>query len=165
MNALSTEFAKDGELSDETLKLLADKGFDKKAVDGFIAGQQAIAEKLSSALTELAGGKEKLAATFEWAKANLSEADIAAYDAAVDSGNLGLTKLALQGVIAQYNEAVGTDPALITGVEALKSTDSPPFANNAQVVAAMQDPRYKTDEEYRQKVAARLANTSTFGQR
>jgi hypothetical protein len=161
--ALAKEFAETGELSAETLNTLKEKGFDQAAVDSYIAGQTAISEKLVSDLQAVAGGKEKFTATIEWAAANLSAEDKAAYNAAVDSGDVRLAKLALQGVVAQYTEANGSPPSLIEGGEGSGSSGVAPYASNAQVVADMSTKAYKTDPAFRAKVAARLAVTPAFG--
>lgn len=165
MNALTKEFAEKGELSAETLKNLNDKGFDKAAVDGYIAGQQAIADKLSNTLAEVAGGKTQLAATIAWAQANLSAEDAAAYDAALDSGDLRLARLALQGVVAQYEAANGKDPSLVNGGEGTRTTGVEPFGSQHEIVTAMSDKRYSKDPVYRAKVEARMHITPSFGTR
>lgn len=160
--ALAQEYAEKGELSAETLNTLKTKGFDKAAVDNYIAGQQAIADKLMTTLETVAGGKEQLKATLEWAKANLTPAEAAGYDAALDSGNPELVKLALQGVTAKYTAANGSDPKLIDGGEGSRSLADAPYGSQAEVVQAMKDPRYKIDPAYRAKVAARLNNTENL---
>lgn len=162
MPALAKEYAENGELSVETLKTLNDKGFDKTAVDTYIAGQQAIADKLITTLETVAGGKEQLKTTLEWAKSNLTVAEANGYDAALDTGNPETVKLALQGVLAKYNAANGTDPKLVTGAEGAPSVTDAPFASQAEIVKAMQDPRYAVDPAYRAKVAARLNNTENI---
>lgn len=165
MAALNTEFSKNGELSAETLKALADKGFDKTAVDSYIAGQTAISEKMTNELAVVAGGKTQLAATLAWANANISADDAAAYEAALDSGDLKLAKLALQGVVAQYEAANGKDPSLLNGGEGVNNGDVQPFGSNAEMVAAMKDPRYSKDSAYRAKIEARVIATPTRGGR
>lgn len=160
MTALAQEYAEKGELSAETLKTLNDKGFDKAAVDTYIAGQQAIADKLIATLETVAGGKEQLKTTLEWAKSNLTPAEAAGYDAALDSGNPELVKLALQGVLAKYTAANGSDPKLVDGGEGTRSLADAPFASQEEVVRAMKDPRYKVDPAYRKKVENRLNNTN-----
>lgn len=158
--ALAKEFAANGELSAETLKSLSDKGFDKAAVDGYIAGQTAISEKIVTDLQAVAGGKEAFTATLEWAKANLNADDKAAYNAAIDSGDIRLAKLALQAVVNQYTEANGKEPALVTGGEGVRTTGVEPYASNAQMIADMRTKEYKTDPAFRAKVEARLRVTN-----
>lgn len=159
MDALSQEYAKNGALSAESLESLNKAGFNQAAVDGYIAGQKAIADQQTATLEAVAGGKEQLKATLEWAKANLTEAERNGYDAALDSGNIELVKLAMQGVVSKYTAANGSDPALVGGGEETRSGDAAPFASQAEIIRAMQDPRYKTDTAYQAKVYARLANT------
>lgn len=162
--ALSQEYATNGELSEQTLSALAAKGFDQPAVDAFIAGQQAVADKLTTVLEEVAGGKAELAATLEWAKSNLTDVEAAAYDAALDSGNPDLVKLALMGVRAQFVKANGTEPNLISASgELLRASDVAPFESSAEMVEVMKTDKYKNDPAFRAKVERRVAATSIFG--
>jgi hypothetical protein len=163
MGALSQEFSQNGELSAETLTSLEAAGFNKAAVDTYIAGQQALADKLTSELETVAGGKKQLAATLEWAKANMSADEIAAYNDAIDSGNLNRAKLALTGVVSHYTQANGVQPNLIEGGESARSTDVAPYESNAQIVKDMSSKEYKTDPAFRRKVERRLAVTGSFG--
>lgn len=158
--ALNKEFAEKGELSAETLAALDKAGFNKAAVDSYVAGQTAIAEKITADLQAVAGGKEQFAATLAWATANLSAEDVAAYNDAIDSGNVKLAKLALAGVVAQYNEANGTQPNLIAGGESARGSDAAPYESQAQIIADMSKPEYKNDPAFRAKVTKRLAATN-----
>lgn len=159
--ALAQEFADKGELSAETLKTLADKGFNQAAVDSYILGQQAVAAKLTTSLEEVAGGKAELATTLAWAKANLNAKDVAAYNAAIDSGNPELAKLALQGVVSQYVEANGKEPNSVKGGEGAPSAgDFQPYASNAQMIEDMSSRKYKTDPAFRKMVEQRLSVTN-----
>jgi hypothetical protein len=164
MAAMSQEFSQNGELSAETLKSLNDAGFDQAAVDTYIAGQQALADKLTGELETVAGGKKQLAATLEWAKANMSADEIAAYNDAIDSGNINRAKLALAGVVSNYTEANGRQPNLIEGGEGANSSDVAAYESNAQIVKDMSSKEYKTDPAFRKRVERRLAVTGPFGQ-
>lgn len=164
MSKLSQEFSQNGELSAETLKNLNDAGFDQSAVDTYIAGQEALAEKLTGELATIAGGKKQLEATLEWAMANMSADEIAAYNDAIDSGNVNRAKLALTGVVAHYTEANGRQPNLIEGGEGGRSSDVAAYESNAQIVKDMSSKEYKTDPAFRKRVERRLAVTGSFGQ-
>jgi hypothetical protein len=159
--ALAKEFAEKGALSAETLASLSKAGFNQGAVDSYILGQQAVAAKLTTALEEVAGGKPELQATLEWAKANLNADEVAAYNAAIDSGNPQLAKLALQGVVASYTEANGKEPALLKGGESAPGSGGfVPYASNAQMTKDMRSPEYKTDPAFREMVKNRLSVTN-----
>lgn len=120
------------------------------------AQTEALTKQISTELATVAGGEDKLANVIEWAKVNLNEKDAAAYDAALDTGNVDVAKLALAGIVAQYDAANGTDPQLITASETTPVSGVAPYASRAEMIAAMSDKRYAKDPAYRAKVEARV---------
>lgn len=159
MAALNAEFAEKGDLSPETRAKLESDGYPKEIVDSFIAGQKAIAEKWDAKAFEFAGGKESFDKMAEWAKSNFTPADAAAYNEAVTSGDEAKLKLAVQGLKSSYEAAEGIKPTLLQSN--LKGGDSAGFKSNAEMTAAMRDPRYKTDPAYRQSVEAKVHAMNT----
>jgi hypothetical protein len=154
MGALAQEFTEKGALSEETYTKLAGQGFDKQTVDTFIAGQQALAATVRADIASVAGGEENLNKVLEWAQANLSPSQLAAYEAATATKNVELVKLSLQGIVAAYSK--GAEPSFITGSPAPVQGNFAPFQSNAEMVAAINDPRYAKDPAYRNQVAQRL---------
>lgn len=153
-----SEFSTNGSLSEASYKELADKGFSKQVVDNYIEGQKATAERSQREVFESVGGQDQYTQMTQWAAKGLTPAEINAYNTAMNSGDLNAIKLAATGLKAKFTAAYGRDPKLIGGGK----TDSgpAPFANSAQVVAAMNDPRYREDPAFREEVAARLARTN-----
>ena len=58
---------------------------------------------------------------------------------------------------ARYNDNVGSDGQLLTGRGTENTDDS--FKSQAELVAAMSDPRYDRDPAYRQDLMRRLENS------
>lgn len=159
MAELSAEFAKDGALSEANLAKLAAAGFDKTTVDTYIAGQQALATQFQNEVMAVTpGGAEKFPEMVEWAKVNLTPAEIDAYNSATSSGNKDTAKLAVAGLGARFSAAVGSEPNLQGGKPNAASGDV--FESIAQMKVAMSDPRYKTDPAYRRSVGDRLNRSS-----
>ena len=156
VEALNKEFGDTGELSQETMDTLTKRGIPQEMVEAYIAGQQALATNAIASLAEVAGGEEGLARTLEWAGDNLSDAEIDAYNEAMQAGNVGMTTTLLRGIVAAYTADVGEAPKSITGESATPS-GTKPFANAAEQQHAQADPRYKTDPAYRDSVIARIA--------
>ena len=62
--------------------------------------------------------------------------------------------IAFQGLQSQYNEANGYEGRMLQGKPASSAGDV--FRSQAELVAAMGDPRYDTDPAYRADVVAKL---------
>lgn len=157
----SEEFAKSGELSAESYDKLAKAGYDRDLVDNYIAGQQARAAQFEGSIKSEVGGDEAYVAMTEWAKSNMTPSEIAAYNAAVSSGNPDQAKLAALGLSAKYQKAVGSDPQRLLGGQGGTSS-SDVFESMAQVTAAMRDPQYKADPAFRAKVQAKLGRSNVL---
>lgn len=160
LNEFSQEFASKGELSQESYEKLAKAGYSKDIVDNYIAGQQARAAQFETSIKSEVGGEERYGEMIEWAKANMTPAEIAAYNAAVSSGNADQAKLAALGLSAKFSKAVGSDPQRLLGGQKAGSEDV--FESTAQVTEAMRDPRYAKDPAYRAKVQAKLSRSNIF---
>ena len=113
-----------------------------------------LSDKDVTDLKAIAGGPEKYDQLVEWATKNLPEKEQAMYDAVVDRGDPLACYFALQTVMNKYENAVGVDGQLITGKPPSASTDI--FRSQAELVAAMGDPRYDNDPAYRQDVVSKL---------
>lgn len=156
LEAMSKEFADKGELTPESLKTLEAAGINADTVETYVEGQKARAAQTTSALAAVAGGTDELQATLKWAEENLDKAEIDAYNDALESKNLNLVKLALQGIVSQQREANPGEPNLVGGGRAPRAGDVQPYGSQAEIVLAMQDPRYKVDPAYRAEVEQRL---------
>lgn len=158
MAALNKEYADNaGKLTDSTLAKFEAAGIPKATVEQYVKGQEAIAAKVTADAVALAGDETTLKAALSWGQANLSASDAAAYNKALESGDPSMAKLALQGLLSSYRNAVGTDPKLVRPNANPAARGVEPFASNAQLVAAMADKRYNTDPAYRKGIADRLA--------
>lgn len=160
LSTFTAEFNSKGELSAESYAKLAAAGFDKGIVDNYINGQKAMAAQYETSVTAEVGGAEKYAEITTWAKANLTDAEINAYNNAVSSGDLSQAKLAVLGLSAKFSKANGSEPRLVQGRTSSASGDV--FESTAQLTEAMRDPRYAKDPAYRAKVQAKLARSNVL---
>ena len=101
-----------------------------------------------------AGGESNYNRVVEWASSNLTNKQIDAFDSVVDSGNTAAIGIAFQGLQSQYNEANGYEGRMLQGKS--PSSSGEVFRSQAELVAAMGDPRYDTDPAYRADVVAKL---------
>ncbi|MGV2169636.1 capsid assembly protein [Agrobacterium sp. 16-172Ci] len=159
-NALSDEFISTGALSEGSYKTLAEKGFDRDLVDSYIEGQTAKADLFRAEVLLEVGGEQSYTDMVTWAAQNLSKAEIEAYDAQVDSGNLTAAKMAVAGLKARFQRDNGEEPDLLNGDTGGASVET--FRSTAELTAAMRDPRYKKDAAYRADVERKLAKSSLF---
>lgn len=153
----SAEFAKDGKLSDATYDTLAKTGITKSMVDMYIAGQMATRDAQVMEVTKDIGGNEQFQAMSTWAKAALTPAELAEYNTNVQA-SVSVAKLAVKALHARYVAESGTDGALVSGGNHNVS-QSGGYANQAEMTAAIRDPRYKSDAGYRAEVEAKIGKS------
>tara|TARA_R100000329_G_scaffold77017_1_gene66233 strand:- start:278 stop:1105 length:828 start_codon:yes stop_codon:yes gene_type:complete len=100
------------------------------------------------------GGQGEYDKIVGWAGQNLSQNEIQAFDDLVSTGNVGAIKLAVTGLKAQYENANGFEGDMVSGKPAKRSSDV--FRSQAELVAAMSDPRYDNDPAYRMDLIEKL---------
>ena len=111
------------------------------------------------ALKEVAGGEERYTKMMDWATSNLSEKEIEMYDNVMEQGNPLAAFFAVQSLLYRFNDFEGIDGELITGKNPT-STKGVAYRSQAEVVRAMQDPRYDKDPAYRQDVYDKLERSN-----
>ena len=100
------------------------------------------------------GGEKQYTNIVSWAANNLPEKQVLAYDNLVASGNVEAINLALAGLKAQYDNAFGSEGRTLQGRSPRNSDGI--FRSQAELISAMSDPRYETDEAYRDEVIDKL---------
>jgi hypothetical protein len=120
------------------------------------AQQTAVAtEEDVTQIQDSIGGVDEYQNMIQWASENLSEQEINLYDAAMDRGDPLTMFFAAQALNSRYQDAVGYDGEMLTG-SAPRNTGNA-FRSQAELIAAMSDPRYDKDPAYRQDIADKLA--------
>lgn len=104
-------------------------------------------------MKQVVGGEQQYNQMIAWAAQNLSPQEIQVFDSVVDKGDPQAIYFAIQALNYRYQDSVGTEGRLLTGVAA-QSQDV--FRSQAEVVRAMSDPRYDNDPAYRQDVFNKL---------
>jgi hypothetical protein len=155
----NAEFAEKGELSPQSYDALEKAGYPRNYVDQFIDGQKARAALYESEVKAAAGGSETFNEMVEWAKANLTPADINAYNAAIDSGDQAKAKLAVSGVFQKFSSARPSEPSLFKGATSSASS-SDVYESIAQMQKDMASADYKSDPAFRAKVQAKLSRSN-----
>ena len=101
-----------------------------------------------------AGGEKAYANIVNWAKSNLPQDQINAFDEVVNTGSVQAIQLAVSGLKAEYDNANGVEGRMVTGKTAPNNGDV--FRSQAELVRAMSDARYDNDPAYRQDVIEKL---------
>ena len=104
------------------------------------------------------GGSDEYQSMIQWAGQNLSEQEVAMYDTVMDRGDPLAMFFAAQALNARYQDAVGYDGEMLTGSAPRNTGDA--FRSQAELVAAMSDPRYDKDPAYRADVADKLERSN-----
>ena len=104
------------------------------------------------------GGETVYKEMIGWAGQNLTPQQINMFDAVVENGDPLGAYFAIQFLNSQYQDAMGIDGEMLTGKPAVDKVDS--FRSQAEMVAAMNDPRYDADPAYRQDVYAKIERSN-----
>ena len=107
-----------------------------------------------SDIRAVAGGDKAYATMVQWAADNLDKSAVESFDSLLASGNVGAIKLAVSGIKAQYDNVNGYEGTMLSGKPPQTSKDV--FRSQAELVAAMGDPRYEKDPAYRQDLIEKL---------
>ena len=155
------EFIENNQLSDKSYQELDALGLPKDLVDGYIAGQKALADNDVSEVQNVVGGQENYAQLLEWSSQNLNQAEKDAFNDTIDNGSTEQVKIAVQGLMARAGMSPNnTQQDMFEGNVNVTNSDS--FGSIAQVTEAMNDPRYKNDPAYRKEVEEKLANSTVI---
>lgn len=153
------EYSEKGELSEKSYADLAKLGLDKNIVDGYIAGQKAIADNEVKMVHDTVGGEENYSKMVEWAKTNLSDNELEAFNSTLDTGTIDQVRFAVQAIASRAGISGEAKSEMIQG-----ETETIPdaFESVAQVTEAMNDPRYDKDPAYRASVEKKIARSSVI---
>ena len=152
------DYQSTGEMTEELSKALED--MTPQEVFEAMAGQgpdgREMTEQDVTSVYNSVGGEEQYQALIGWAKDNFSEAEINAYDAVMDTGDMNQINFALQALYARYTDAVGSEGDLLQGKPAASQST---FRSQAELIQAMNDPRYESDPAYRDDVIQKLGRS------
>ena len=113
-----------------------------------------ISPEVVTNLQNIAGGEESYNQMIDWAGQNLSREEITMFDNVIEQGDPSSCFFAIQALTNRYQDSVGKDGKVLTGYAPQDTADV--FRSQAEVVAAMQDPRYDRDPAYRNDVFTKL---------
>ena len=118
---------------------------------------RAMPEQVVTQLKGIVGGDANYKNMTTWASTNLSKEEISMFDQVMDSGDPNAAFFAINSLAQRYQDAVGFDGKMLTGKASTSSKAG--FRSQAEMIEAMQDPRYDRDPAYRQEVMQKLESS------
>ena len=172
ITSASEEYASnDGKLSPETLEKFSSMS-SQELVEAYMKVQSNlpqgdlldntgdISDATVNEIKNYAGGEKSYGDMVQWASENLESGAVEAFDNIVNTGSIDAIKLAVNGLKAQYQNAVGFEGTMVTGKAPVQEKDV--YRSQAELVAAMSDRRYDNDPAYRQDVIAKLERSDNL---
>jgi hypothetical protein len=158
------EFAKTGELSEESNKTILDKIFHPDLTDAqkqelltqYTGGIRANDDLSTLEGWTIAGGREAYDGMIAWASTNLSEAEAKQFNA--DLNDRDRATAAIKGLNARYQQAGGysnDEPDLTHNAAAAHG--EPPIASRQQLKKIVMSEQYQNDPAYRERVNQQLS--------
>jgi Phage T7 capsid assembly protein. len=156
--ALTTEFERTGQLSEDSYQMLEKANITRDMVNAYIEGNRALAQRQIDDVKESIGGAEQYQRIMTWAHGALTDAEKASYDRIMYTGDVDAIKMAANGLAARYTKVKGSDPQVRIG-GGQPAPNAGGYASIPEMTAAMKDPRYSKDPAYRNEVIAKVSRT------
>lgn len=155
----SEEFAKNGELSEDSYRELQEVGFSKDIVDAYIQGQAALGNQWGEQVKAMVGSNEQYQELIEWAgSGGVDEAFIQAYDEAIGSMDPNRAKMAVEALKSLYAGA-NNEPKLLDGTT-IGSGSGDVYESWKQVTTDLNSKLYHSDPAERERVQQKLARSN-----
>lgn len=166
MDDFTKEFLESGKLSEESFeKLEKQVGLPRDLVEGYIAGQQMLANSkivdVQTMAYGLTGGQEQYQELTNWAGDNLDQADIAEFNDAVNSMNPSKSEQAIRSLIQRRESSEGYVGTKVTGTP-VTSGSGDFYQDKAQLTGDLADPRYSSSSAFRAQVESKLSRSMKF---
>ena len=166
-DASNEYYENEGQLSEETMDKFRSMS-STELVDAYIELQannpnvqaEAAEDLTDSELNQVynsAGGEAEYERLTSWAADNLAEKKLDAFNSIINNGDATAIQIAVAGLRSEYESQEGYEGRMLQG-KAARATDV--FRSQAEVVAAMSDPRYDNDPAYRQDVYDKLESSN-----
>ena len=153
------EWQENGSLSEKTIQGFVDAGIPRNYVQQFVDGANAQIELVVMRVAERLGGQDKIEQLSNWAADHLSDAEIEAYNDMIDTGDVDKMVTAYASIEARME---GKTQKRFISPEVGGDNSNGGFESKAEMVQAMNDPRYRKDPAYRAQVERRLARTKNL---
>lgn len=154
--------SEDGTLSDESYAELEARGLSRDVVDTFMAGVEALQAQRGESLVAIAGSQEEMDSLVAWGTKNLSEAEQAQFNKAVDQAILEGDTTAASMLIPGIKARMSSEPNYVEADTPQGQGGIQPYASKSEMMADMRKPEYSKDPNFVAHVQQRLAITTSF---
>ena len=158
---LAKEYEAKGELSEASLKKLADANYPKPVVDAYLEGLAARTDKFVATVQGYAGGAEEFGRLQTFIQGQGQET-IDGFNAAINSGNLSQIKLTIAGLKAEMAKVHGTTNPTIMASRQVNNAEPQGYTSYEAMTKDMNDPRYNVDPAYTRMVYAKVKAATIF---
>jgi hypothetical protein len=158
-DAFAQEFYQNGGLSDDAYTTLEQNGIPRGIVDQYIEGQTAIMADMQDTAFQAVGGQAEYTNMISWAQNSLSQGEIDAFNANLNTNDMDQALFAIQGLAARYRSDMGGLPRNMTYGQT-NTTSAGSYQSIAEMTRDMADSKYASDPAFRQMVASRLRNSN-----
>lgn len=153
------ELETSGELSEATLVKLEEAGYPKAVIKGYIKAAEIVERDFENAVYGLVGNKEEYTKVISWANLNVPKSEQAAYDAALDRGDLQTAKLYIDTFASRMGDKFGTGQPRLPGAPTVTQKVEG-FSTKQEMTKATTDKRYGRNAQYTTEIQNRILKTS-----
>lgn len=158
---IQAEYEEDG-ISEKSYRELEAVGYSRAFIDSYVRGQEALVDSYVASVKEYAGGAEKFDALYSHLETSNPEAAESLINA-LEARDLGTVKAIINLAGASRAKTFGVKPSRSVTKRAIPAKPQAPkregFANRAEMVKAMSDPRYRHDSAYRRQVEQKVIDS------
>lgn len=150
----------DGGISEESFAELAKAGYSKQFIESYISGQEALVDKYVGQIKDFAGGDDKFTQLITHLETNDAATLESLYEA-MGRRDMSTVKALLNAAGTSRQARFGKPAARTVTTRATQSKSETRkvdgFESQGEMVAAMSDPRYRSDAKFRQEVERKVS--------
>lgn len=161
ITAAQQEYASAKEVSEDTVKKLEEAGIPREIFQLYLKGVEAQEAATIGAVHQIVGGEDAYNEMARWAATNLSDAELDAFNAALD--NEALRENAVRGLYARFSETRPNEGRMIAPNGNSNAGDGDVYTTRDQLIADQKSERYQTDESFRLAVQDKLLRSQANG--
>jgi|DEB0MinimDraft_6_1074348.scaffolds.fasta_scaffold00079_10 hypothetical protein len=156
ISSAETEFLENGgELSDSTYEQFEKMGVPRAVVDQVRDMRVAQAEQTRQQIINEFGGQESVDAMSTFAARNYDDGMIERLNGMLASNDLATVRMAMNQIRSDFQaQAPAQDPTRRVSGRSLPAIEG--FRSQAEIIEAINDPRYRNDNAYREDVERRI---------